>query len=85
MNANETQPPLETSTPTPPGKDWLVALLLSIFLGEFGVDRFYTGSIGLGIVKLITCGGFGIWWIVDIILLAVGKYRDGNGNPLIRK
>lgn len=83
MDANETQPPL--ATPTAPGKDWLVALLLSIFLGEFGVDRFYTGSIGLGIVKLITCGGFGIWWIIDIILLAVGKYRDGNGNPLVRK
>jgi RNA polymerase subunit RPABC4/transcription elongation factor Spt4 len=64
------------------GKDWLVALLLSIFLGGLGVDRFYLGYIGLGILKLITGGGFGIWWLIDVILIATDKLRDSKGNAL---
>jgi TM2 domain-containing membrane protein YozV len=67
------------------GYDWTVALILSILLGELGVDRFYTGSIMLGILKLITFGGCGIWWIVDIILIATGAYKDAYGRPLVRK
>ncbi|HEV8191064.1 MAG TPA: TM2 domain-containing protein [Ktedonobacterales bacterium] len=74
--------------PQPPyasgGHDWLITLLLSIFLGYLGVDRFFTGSIVLGILKLITFGGCGIWWLVDIILIATGSYKDGQGRPLVR-
>ena len=51
-------------------KKWIVALLLSIFLGCFGIDRFYMGYIWQGILKLITGGGFGIWWLIDLILIA---------------
>lgn len=51
-------------------KKWIVALLLSIFLGNLGVDRFYMGYIGTGILKLITFGGLGIWWLIDLILIA---------------
>lgn len=65
-------------------KDWLVALLLSIFLGQLGVDRFYLGYIGLGILKLITFGGCGIWWLIDLILIAAGKMKDSEGRELYR-
>jgi len=43
------------------GYDWTVTLILAILVGVYGVDRFYTGSITLGIVKLITLGGCGVW------------------------
>ncbi len=63
-------------------KSKMVALLLSIFLGELGIDRFYLGYIGLGILKLITAGGFGIWWLVDLILIATGKMKTKDGQEL---
>ncbi len=63
-------------------KKFLTALLLSIFVGSLGIDRFYLGYIGLGIVKLLTLGGCGIWWLVDVILIATKQLKDSNGNPL---
>ncbi len=50
-------------------KDPTVMLVLSIFLGQFGIDRMLLGDVGLGILKLLTCGGLGIWWIIDIFLV----------------
>lgn len=51
-------------------KNPTTALLLSIFLGVYGVDRFYTGDTGIGVGKLLTCGGFGIWAIIDWFLIS---------------
>lgn len=79
-------PPMQPQTGGPAqGYDWTVALVLSILVGELGVDRFYTGSITLGILKLLTFGGCGIWWIIDIILIVTGSYKDAYGRPLVRK
>ncbi|HLW78420.1 MAG TPA: TM2 domain-containing protein [Terriglobia bacterium] len=68
-----------------PEKDWLVALLLSILVGSLGVDRFYLGYVGLGILKLVTAGGCGIWWIIDVVLIATQKMTDAQGRPLRQK
>lgn len=66
-------------------KDYLTASLLSLFLGSLGVDRFYLGYTGLGILKLITLGGCGIWYLVDLILIITGGLKSSNGNELAGK
>jgi TM2 domain-containing membrane protein YozV len=63
-------------------KSWTTTLILSVLVGSLGIDRFYLGYTGLGILKLITCGGCGIWSLIDIILVATDKLPDANGQPL---
>jgi TM2 domain-containing membrane protein YozV len=61
-------------------QNWLIALLLCVFVGVFGIHRFYLGRVGTGILMLITFGGFGIWYVIDIILIVLGQLRDRNGQ-----
>ncbi len=58
-------------------KEPTTALILSILMGSFGIDRFYIGDTGLGIAKLLTCGGLQIWTIVDWFLI-MGATREKN-------
>lgn len=58
-------------------KDPAVSLILSIYFGLFGADRFYCGEILLGILKLVTLGGFFIWAFVDLFLI-MGAARWAN-------
>ena len=64
-------------------KSWLVTLLLCLFVGTLGVHRFYVGKIGTGILQLLTFGGFGIWTLVDFILIACKKFTDTKGNLIL--
>ncbi|KAG1452936.1 hypothetical protein G6F56_007692 [Rhizopus delemar] len=57
-------------------RSWFIALMLSIFLGPFGIDRFYLGYTFLGIIKLVTAGLGGIWWTIDVILIALNVVTD---------
>lgn len=57
---------------------WMFAWLL----GFLGVDRFYLGKVGTGILKLLTLGGFGVWWLIDLILTLAGVQRDSEGRLL---
>ena len=61
-------------------KSKATATLLAMFLGNFGVDRFYLGDAGLGILKLLTLGACGIWSLVDMILLVVGSRNVDSLN-----
>ena len=63
-------------------KQWLTAVLLSFFLGGLGVDRFYLGQTGLGIGKLLTLGGCGIWSLIDFIMILMRSVTDAEGRPL---
>jgi TM2 domain-containing membrane protein YozV len=75
--------PLERPAPTgTPARSQGVAFVCSWLLGLLGIDRFYLGYVGLGILKLITCGGLGIWSLIDLILVGGGYMRDAEGNSL---
>ena len=62
-------------------KDPTISLILSIFVGSLGIDRFYVGDVGLGILKLITCGGCYVWWLIDLFLI-MGVTKDKNLQKL---
>ncbi len=63
-------------------KSRAAALVMCFFFGILGVHRFYVGKIGTGIIYLLTCGVFGIGWIVDIIMILAGSFKDKYPLPL---
>lgn len=66
-------------------KSWVVTLVLCIFLGWAGIHRFYTGKIGTGVLWLLTFGGFfAIGWVIDLIFIIIGRFKDTDGLPVKR-
>jgi len=61
------------------GKNFVATLILCILLGGLGVHRFYVGKVGTGIIMLLTLGGLGIWQLIDIIRIAIQKFKDSDG------
>jgi TM2 domain-containing membrane protein YozV len=91
FNAGSLPPPLveesimsQEVSPQDP-KDWLVTLLLCLFVGALGIHRFYTGYRGSAVLQLLTLGGCGIWALIDLIRIAMGTFRDADGNALVKK
>lgn len=72
----------ENTRPEVSTKSKTTAALLSFFLGALGIDRFYLGNTGLGVGKLLTFGGFGIWAFVDFIYILTGNAKDGDNLPV---
>jgi len=76
--------PLRQEAVGTPTKSRTTAFILSWLLGCYGIDRFYLGYTGLGIVKLLTLGGCGIWAIIDFVMTGMGSMRDAEGNSLLK-
>ncbi|MDH5656109.1 MAG: TM2 domain-containing protein [Spirochaetia bacterium] len=66
-------------------KDWMITLLLCLFVGVMGVHRFYVGKIGSGVAQLLTFGGCGIWSLIDLVMIITGSFKDSEGRDLLRK
>jgi TM2 domain-containing membrane protein YozV len=67
---------------TKSSKGFVPTLLLVILLGGIGGHRFYVGKIGSGIAQLLTLGGLGIWTLIDLIMIILGKFTDSEGNTI---
>lgn len=63
-----------------PYKSPTLAIILSVFFGGLGVDRFYAGNILLGVLKLITGGLCGLWWFIDLFLIMGATRRTNYAN-----
>jgi len=57
-----------------------VAFVLAFFLGVFGAHRFYVGKTGTAFLQLCTLGGLGVWWLIDVIVVGSGSFRDAEGR-----
>jgi len=65
--------------------EWIITLVLVALLGYFGIHRFYNGKIGTGILMIVTFGGLGIWVLIDIIMIVLGKFTTKQGKLITIK
>jgi len=64
---------------------WLIIFFLCWFLGVFGVHRFYSGHIVIGVIQLLTVGGCGIWILIDLVIILSGNFKDSDGKKIPMK
>jgi TM2 domain-containing membrane protein YozV len=62
----------------------LPAFLLCLVFGILGVHRFYVGKIATGVLQLLTIGGFGIWWLLDLLVILLGGFTDKEGKLITK-
>jgi outer membrane biosynthesis protein TonB len=67
---------------TPASKSYRLTVVLSFLVGVLGIDRFYLGKTGTGVLKLVTFGGLGFWYIYDLVMTASNRQTDSNGKLL---
>ena len=77
LNSNE-------STGLTTDNTWLVTLLLCFFAGFLGIHRFYVGKMGTGFLQIITLGGLGLWVLLDLIMIVIGKFTNKEGKFITR-
>ena len=70
------------SITTAPQKSFVTTWLLSLLLGYLAIDRFYLGKYGTAVLKLITLGGFGLWYVIDLIIVLAGSQTDKENRQL---
>ena len=75
---------LLNSSTTTSTTDWLTLFRLTFFVGVLGVHRFYVGKIGTGFLMLLTLGGLGVWFLVDLILVVTGQFTNKEGQKIPR-
>lgn len=63
-------------------KKILPTFLLCWFLGWLGLHRFYVGKVGTAILFVLTLGGLGIWYLIDFVMIIIGRFTDADGNQL---
>ena len=63
-------------------KNGIICLVLCLLVGTLGIHRFYVGKIGTGVLMIVTFGGFGLWWLIDLIMIVCGKFTDSEGGVI---
>jgi restriction system protein len=63
-------------------RNYIAAVILVVFLGFFGAHRFYAGRWPTGLLQAATLGGFGVWWVIDIFIVATGSLKDDTGRRI---